>query len=86
MMFPRKYPNRKSMEADTELWDNHPLLVSYQNFYDATSGQLVSRIATFHRRVEEWDDISCNWVMVDLFDSSLEPAKPTPISNEASHP
>lgn len=76
----RKYANRNAMVSDNELWETHPLLVSYNDYYDATTGEHVSRIATFHKRVEEWDDVHYKWVMVDLYNSTVEPPKPTPLN------
>ena len=73
MSYPIKFGSRKEMEANDELWEQHPLLVSYEDFHDATTGAVVAKVATFHRRVEQWDDVCQSWVMVDLFSNNNSP-------------
>lgn len=75
-MIPQKFANVEEMVHNDELWEEHPLLVSYQNFYDATTGIQVARIATFHRRVEEYDEYDvAKLAMIDLYNTPSEPPK-----------
>ena len=76
MTLPRVYRDEKQMEADTRLWEEHPTLTSYKNYFDAKTGEPVARIVTYHKLVEEWDDVSMEMKMVPMYSTTLEPPKP----------